>query len=85
MSQSKKQVRQSITLPFETARYVRRIAASRRLSANRAIVELVEEGIKAQERKRERLFELTQQLRAATDSKDVESLGNELGRMVFGG
>ena len=45
---------------------------------------LVEEGIKAQKQKQEQFFELTQQFRAATDPKDVERLGNELGRMVFG-
>jgi hypothetical protein len=84
MAISSKVVRQSVTLPSETARQVRGLAKKRRLSANRVIVELVEEGIKAQERKQQQFFELTERLRAATDPKDIERLGDELGRMVFG-
>ncbi|HEV2383358.1 MAG TPA: hypothetical protein VG206_26635 [Terriglobia bacterium] len=84
MTDSRRTVRQSVTLPSETARQVRGLARKRRLSANRVLVELVEEGIKAQKQKQEQFFELTQQFRAATDPKDVERLGNELGRMVFG-
>jgi len=60
-------------------------AKRRRLSANRVIVELVEEGIKAQKRRKEHFLELAKRFRAARDPKQVERLGNELGRMVFGG
>jgi len=84
MADSRKAVRQSVTLPPDTARQVRGLARKRRLSANRVIVELVEQGIKAEEQKQERFFQITEQFRAATDPEDVERLGNELGRMVFG-
>jgi len=84
MSASRKVVRQSVTLPSKTALQVRGLARKRRVSANRVLVELVEEGIKAQKRRQEHFFELTRQLRAAADPEEVERLGNELGRMVFG-
>jgi len=84
MADSKKAVRQSVTLPRETARQVRGLARKRRLSANRVIVELVEQGIKAEKRRQEQFFQLTEQFRAATNPEDVERLGNELGCMVFG-
>ena len=84
MSVSAKVVRQSVSLPSETARQVRGLAKKRRLSANRVIVELVEEGIKAEKRKEKQFFELAEKFRAATNPKDVERLGHELGHMVFG-
>jgi hypothetical protein len=78
-------VRQSVSLPTEVARQVRSLAKRRRLSANRVLVELVEEGIATQERKRQGFFELAERFRAATGPQEVERLGNDLGRMVFGG
>jgi hypothetical protein len=84
MRATNKIVRQSVGLPAETARQVRSLAKQKRLSANRVIVELVEEGIEAQKRKQKEFFELAERFRAATDPKDVERLGDDLGRMVFG-
>jgi hypothetical protein len=48
------------------------------------IVELVEEGIEAQKRKQKEFFELAERFRTASDPKDIERLGDDLGRMVFG-
>jgi len=84
MATSNKTVRRTVTLPSQTVREVRGLARQRRLSANRIIADLVEEGIKAQKRKRERLTDLTGRLRAASDPKEVARLGDELGRMIFG-
>ena len=84
MRASNKIVRQSVGLPAETARRVRSLAKKRRLSANRIIVELVEEGIEAQKRKPREFFELAERFRTATDPKVVERLGDDLGRMIFG-
>jgi hypothetical protein len=78
-----KNVRQSVTLPAKVAREVRSLAKGRRLSANRVLVELVEEGIEARRRKQQEFFDLAKRFRSATDPKEVERLGNELGRMVF--
>jgi recombinational DNA repair protein (RecF pathway) len=60
------------------------MAKQRRLSANRIIIELVEEGIEAKKRKQEHFFDLAERYRAATDPKDIARLGDDLGRMVFG-
>ena len=84
MPASNKVVRQTVGLPADTARHVRSLAKQRRLSANRIIVELVEEGIEAQKRKQKEFFELAERYRAATDLKDVARPGDDLGRMVFG-
>ena len=84
MPASNKVVRQTVGLPADTARQVRSLAKQRRLSANRIIVELVEEGIEAQKRKQKEFFDLAERYRAATDPKDVARLGDDLGRMVFG-
>ena len=79
-----KVVRQSVTLPTKVARQVRTMARSRRLSASRMLVELVEEGIAARKQKEKEFFALAERFRAATSPDEVERLGNQLGRMVFG-
>lgn len=84
MSTSNRVVRQSVGLPADTARQVRKLAKKRRLSANRVIVQFVEDGIEAEKRKQREFFELAKRFRDASDPKDVERLGNDLGRMVFG-
>jgi len=61
------------------------MAKRRRLSSNRMRVDLVERGIASEKRKQEEFYALARRFRAATDQKAVERLGDELGRMVFGG
>lgn len=85
MTVATKTVRQSVSLPANVAAQVRTIAKSRRLSANRMLVELIENGIEADRRKQQEFFELAQRFREADDPKDVKRLGDQLGRMVFGG
>lgn len=85
MAASKNIVRQSISLPAEVAKKVRTLAKKRRLSANRMLIELVEDGIETQKRKQREFFALAESFRAETDSEKAERLGDELGRMVFGG
>lgn len=85
MAASKSVVRQSVSLPSDVARQVRIMAKSRRLSSNRMLVELVENGIEAQKRKEKEFFALAEKFRTATDPEDITRLGDELGRMVFGG
>jgi len=60
------------------------MAKGHRLSANRMLVELVEEGIEARKRKQQEFFEVAKRFRAATDPKEADRLGNELGQMIFG-
>jgi hypothetical protein len=80
-----KTVRQSVTLPANVAAQVRSIAKSRRLSANRTLIELIENGIEADKRKQREFFELAERFRQADDPKEIKRLGDQLGRMVFGG
>jgi predicted DNA-binding ribbon-helix-helix protein len=84
MALKEKAVRQSVTLPAKVATQIKSMAKRRRLSATRMLVELVEEGIEAQKRKEKAFFELAERFRAADDPNEVESLGEELGQMVFG-
>ena len=78
-------VRQSVTLPAKTAAQVRNLAKTRRVSSNRMLVELIENGIEAEKRKQQEFFELAERFRNTTDPEEAERLGNALGKMVFGG
>jgi hypothetical protein len=77
-------VRQSVTLPANVAAQVRSLAKSRRLSANRMLLELIENGMEAEKRKQQEFFDLAERFRSATDPEDVKRLGDQMGRMVFG-
>lgn len=85
MSSTTKSVRQSVTLPATIATQVRSLAKNRRLSSNRMIVELIENGIEAEKRKQQEFFELAERFRNTTDPKEAKRLGDQLGRMIFGG
>lgn len=85
MKVAAKTVRQSVSLPVGVAAQVRKIAKSRRLSANRMLVELIENGIEFDKRREEEFFHLAERFRSANDPKEVKRLGDQLGRMVFGG
>lgn len=84
MASNEKIVRQSVTLPAKVASQVRSMAKRRRLSANRMLIELLEEGLEAQRQKEKAFFELAERFRAADDPKEAARLGEELGQMVFG-
>jgi hypothetical protein len=84
MNATNKTVRQSVSLPAKIAAQVRTLAKNRRLSSNRMLVELIENGIEAEKRKQQEFFELAERFRNATDPKEAERLGAELGRMDFG-
>jgi hypothetical protein len=77
-------VRQSVSLPANLAAQVRTLAKARRLSANRVLVELIENGIEAEKRKQREFFELAARFRSTKDPEEVKRLGDEPGRMVFG-
>ncbi|HJZ95491.1 MAG TPA: hypothetical protein VKE70_03240 [Candidatus Solibacter sp.] len=80
-----KTVRQSVTLPASTAKQVRALAKSRRLSAARMLVELIDNGLEAEKQKQQAFFNLAERFRNASDPEEAKRLGDELGRMVFGG
>ena len=84
METSAKVVRQSVSLPVNVAVRVRDLAKSRKLSANKMLVELIASGIEAEKRKQQEFFELAERFRAATDPDEVRRLGEQMGRIVFG-
>ena len=84
MRSPNKSVRQSVTLPVNVAAQVRSMARSRRLSANRMLVELVENGLAAEKRKQREFFDLAERFRSATDPEEIKRLGQQMGEMVFG-
>lgn len=84
MSTTSKPVRQSVSLPAKVAAQVRTLAKTRRLSSNRMLVELIENGIAAEQRKQQEFFELAEKFRNAADPEEAKRLGDKLGRMVFG-
>jgi hypothetical protein len=84
MRTANKTVRQSVSLPAAVAAQIRSMAKTRRVSANRMLVELIEHGMEAQKHKQQQFFELAERFRHATNEEEAKRLGDELGRMVFG-
>ena len=78
-------MRQSVSLPVKVASQVRTMAKSRKLSPTRMLVELIENGIEAEKRKQQEFFELAERFRAESNPDAAKRLGDQLGRMVFGG
>ncbi len=79
-----KTVRRSLSLPPKIAQQVESMAKRRKLSDNRVLVELIEQGIEASRQKERAFFQLADRFRAASDPEQVKRLGDELGRFVFG-
>jgi metal-responsive CopG/Arc/MetJ family transcriptional regulator len=77
-------VRTTVSLPPELARKVNTLAKKRTVSANRVLVELIEDGFKARDRERATFLELAERLSRSTDSDEQQSLKEELARMTFG-
>lgn len=61
------------------------MAKSRRLSATRMLAELIENGLEAEKRKQHEFFDLAERFRNENDPEEAKRLGDQLGRMVFGG
>ena len=70
-------------MPSSIAVQVRSMARSRKLSANKMLLELIENGLEAERRKQDRFFELAEKFRNATEPAEIKRLGEELGSMVF--
>jgi hypothetical protein len=79
-----KPVRRSVTLPPQVAKQVDSLAKRRRLSDNRVLVELIEQGIATELQKEKAFFDLAQRFRASKNPDEVKQLGDQLGRFVFG-
>jgi metal-responsive CopG/Arc/MetJ family transcriptional regulator len=84
MGASGKSFRQSVSLPARLAKRVKSLAKAERTSANRIIVDLIENGIEAKEQEKQRFFELANRLTNSKDAGERERLKQELARMTFG-
>jgi hypothetical protein len=84
MRAGNKTVRQSVTLSSNVAAQVRNLAKTRKLSVDKMLAELIENGMKAEKRKQQEFIELAERFRAAMDPEEVRRLGDQMGRMVFG-
>lgn len=84
MKGTEKAVRQSLSMPPRLARQVGSMAKNRKLSKNRMLLELIENGIDADMRKQDQFFALAERFRNEKDAEAAKRLGDELGRMVFG-
>jgi hypothetical protein len=60
------------------------MAKKRRLSDNRVLVELIEQGLEARREKEKAFFELAGKFREASDPEEIKRLGDKMGRFVFG-
>jgi len=69
---------------MQVAQQVDRLARRRRLSDNRVLVELIEQGIAAEKEKEKAFFELAERFRASKNPEEAKQLGEKLGRFVFG-
>lgn len=77
-------VRRSISVPAEMAEKIDSIASARHVSANRAIVDLLQDAIFAYESRRAAFFELADRFQKSTDPAETERLREELAQMTFG-
>ncbi|HSF17350.1 MAG TPA: hypothetical protein VLK65_17520 [Vicinamibacteria bacterium] len=73
-----------MSLPIPIAKRVNAIARTKKTSANRVIVDLIESGLEAQEQERKRFFELTERLMRSDNAREQQRLKDELARLVFG-
>ena len=79
-----KTVRQSVSLSASVARRVRALAQTSKTSTSRVISELIESGLEARERERERFLELADRLARSRNADEQRQLKEELARMTFG-
>jgi metal-responsive CopG/Arc/MetJ family transcriptional regulator len=77
-------IRRSISLPVEMAEKLDGIAATRHVSANRAIIDLLSDAITAYEQRRTIFLELADRFQKSTDPTETERLRDELANMTFG-
>lgn len=84
MAETQKSVRQSVSIPPGIARRVRALAKSRKTSANRVLVDLIEVGLQSREAEKDRFFSLVNQLTESRDSAERKRLKEEIARMTFG-
>jgi hypothetical protein len=84
MAGAERSVRQSVSIPTGIAKRVRTLAKSRKTSANRVLVDLIEAGLQSKEAEKERFFSLVKRLTESRNAPERQRLKEELARMTFG-
>ena len=74
----------SISCTPELVDAIRRRAEENNISFDRAACDLLRAGIQAESEKKQHLTELLHKIRETDDPKEAESLGDELGSLIFG-
>jgi hypothetical protein len=84
MARTERSIRKSVSLPARIDKRVRAIASTRKTSANRVLVDLIEAGLQSKEAEKEHFFSLANRLSESTDSVERQRIKKELARMTFG-
>ena len=84
MGKREKSARQSVSIPRQIARRVHALASTRKTSANRVLVDLIEAGLESKQAEKVRFFALADRLTESSDPKERQKLKKELARMTFG-
>jgi hypothetical protein len=84
MPKSERSIRKSVSLPARVAKHVGAIAKTRKTSANRVLVDLIEAGLQSKEAEKERFFALASRLSESGDPSERQRIKKELARMTFG-
>jgi hypothetical protein len=71
-------------LPGPVAKRVRALAKTRKTSASRVLVDLIETGLQAKEDERERFLALARRFKETPDPRESDRLREELADLVFG-
>ena len=84
MAHPEKSIRQSISLPAPVARRVKALARSKKTSANRIVVDLIEAGLEAKEKEKGLFFDLADRLARSSPPAEQKRIKEDLARMTFG-
>ncbi len=84
MAKHSTSIRQSVSLPGRIAKRVRAMAKTRKTSANRVLVDLIEAGLESKESEKDRFFALANRLSESADPRERRRIKVELARMTFG-
>ena len=84
MGQLSKSVRTSVTLTPKLAGRVKRLARNDKSSMSKVVVRLIEEGLAAREREKERFLAMAERLTETDDAAEQKRLQAELAKMTFG-
>ena len=71
-------------MPIRIAQRVRALAKTRKTSANRVLVDLIEAGLESKEAEKKRFFAFANRLTESTDPQERQQLKEELARITFG-